>query len=253
MKILNTITYEVEKFNIVAAKIEAQEAISFDYSKKLTDKLIILLQKMYFAKKEILAQKTEEIMLILNRLSFKNFSNVLHFFDEQHPGLSIHYLMEARTSYSENIYPQEYIESPQLLLRNNVNHKKVVAEEGDIFYKRIQLLDENRLLVHVFSPTRTRLITNLFNDEEEDEDEINIFDNDNQYNNLINKEFYNWIKENYLKDEVVSLEEKLDLYLQKKEKMVLNITLIPKHIEEKEFINLIEELIEAIDEEDDLN
>lgn len=254
MKILNSInfenTQEEQYFNNEIAKIEAQEAISVEYSKLLTDRLMILLQKLESVNKRKLVERIKEIIIILNRLTFKNFSNILNFFDKQHLGLSINYVMTARNENSGNSNNQKYIDKSQLLFRNNSSSTKLITDqEADIFYQRLIILERNRILRYVFAPNRTRLVRELLKDDsDEDDEDIGVFINSSdKYNNLINKDFHQWIQNSYSEEYARSLEEKIDLYIESKEKTKLDVILVPKYLKEDDFLFLINELIKEID------
>ena len=85
------------------------------------------------------SKEVTEIMALLPLLQFISF---LHYLDLNFPGLSFHFIIEAKQSK--------------------------IWLAGQLLIKRLQLVKEWKCLNMVFTPMRTRLISALLNDDKDD-------------------------------------------------------------------------------------
>lgn len=98
-------------------------------------------KKMDKTSKRTLASLSEELIMIMGYISSGKFFRLIKWMDETHPGLSVHFIMEARQ------LQQEW--SPARLMVD-----------------RIQTINSLQLIGKVFAPSRTRLIVELLKDEQ---------------------------------------------------------------------------------------
>lgn len=85
--------------------------------------------------------QSNEITQLMSYMTISQFAFFLHYIDISFPGLSFHYVMEAR---------------------HNKNCKA-----GDLLLKRIKLLEEYNFLNKIFTPMRTRLIQGLIESDDD--------------------------------------------------------------------------------------
>ncbi len=97
-------------------------------------------KKMDKTSKRTLATLSEEIINLMGYISSGKFFRLIKWMDESHPGLSVHFIMEARQ------LQQDW--SPARLMLD-----------------RIQTIHSLQLMGKVFAPSRTRLIAELLKEE----------------------------------------------------------------------------------------
>jgi hypothetical protein len=85
--------------------------------------------------KKIWAQQSENLIDLMSYMTISQFAFLLHYFDETFPGLSIHYVMEARTLTD--------------------------CAASELFLKRLHFLATHKFLNKIFMPMRTRLVQEL--------------------------------------------------------------------------------------------
>lgn len=247
MDILNNIVL-TNKDNIFFNKaidcIEKLESIELNYSilvDEYLNKMFKILEKLNSAS---LINSMEDIITVLNRLSCRNMSNILHFLDTQHSGLLLHYIMEAhRLSNKENILEILKSQKERSLLRTNFNKKIITTNEYAVFLNRLLKIEEENILKYIFCPTKLKFISELLKNNKEDEniaaEKQSLYD------------FHNWIKCNNHEENsefTKLLDKNINTYIKEKEQ---KFTLIPKYLEEKVFLQLIFGFIIEDEEEDD--
>jgi hypothetical protein len=92
------------------------------------------LKRLNTCEASVLSRSSESVTSILNRVSLLHFILIMNQIDENFPGLSFYYVMEARSS--ENV-------------------------EGKFFIQRLNGLNKKGLLSEIFAPMRNRLINGL--------------------------------------------------------------------------------------------
>lgn len=105
-------------------------------SKGLTD----LGKRMDKASKRTLASLSEELIFLMGYISSGKFFRMIKWMDETHPGLSVHYIMEARQ------------------MQQDWAPAKLMVE-------RIQTINSLHLMGKVFAPSRSRLIAELLKED----------------------------------------------------------------------------------------
>jgi hypothetical protein len=97
-------------------------------------------KKMDKSRKTTLAALSEELIYAMAYISSGKFFRMIKWMDETHPGLSVHYIMDARQ------------------MQNDWAPARLMVD-------RIQTINSLQLIGKVFSPSRTRLIAELLRDE----------------------------------------------------------------------------------------
>lgn len=97
-------------------------------------------KKMDGASKKTLASLSEELIFAMAYIASGKFFRMIKWMDETHPGLSVHYIMEARQ------------------MQGDWTPAKLMVD-------RIQTIHSLQLIGKVFAPSRTRLIAELLRDE----------------------------------------------------------------------------------------
>ena len=97
-------------------------------------------KKMDKSSKKTLATLSEELMFAMAYIASGKFFRMVKWMDESHPGLSVHYIMEARQ------------------MQNDWPPAKLMVD-------RIQTINSLQLMGRVFAPSRTRLIAELLRDD----------------------------------------------------------------------------------------
>lgn len=131
LKILNMME-AVEPWVVDDAESVARELINF--GKKLSD-----------ANTGQLSRHSDDITLIMTYIFSGKSMRLLNWLDENYPGLSFHYVMEAR-------HREDW-------------------EAGKLLLDRLKTIKTLSLLSMIFQPMRTRLISGLLEEDEEDEDD----------------------------------------------------------------------------------
>lgn len=131
LKILNMME-AVEPWVVDDAESVARELISF--GKRLSD-----------ANTGQLSRHSDEITLIMTYIFSGKSMRLLNWLDENYPGLSFHYVMEAR-------HREDW-------------------EAGKLLLDRLKTIKTLSLLSMIFQPMRTRLISGLLEEDEDDEED----------------------------------------------------------------------------------
>lgn len=97
-------------------------------------------KKMDKTSKKTLAGLSEELIFTMAYIASSKFFRMVKWMDETHPGLSVHYIMEAR----------------------NMKDDWAPAQ---LMVDRIQTIHSLELMGKVFAPSRTRLIAELLKEE----------------------------------------------------------------------------------------
>lgn len=97
-------------------------------------------KKMDKSSKRTLASLSEELIFAMAYIASGKFFRVVKWMDDSHPGLSVHYIMEART------------------MQNDWAPARLMVD-------RIQTIHSLQLMGRVFAPSRTRLIAELLRDD----------------------------------------------------------------------------------------
>lgn len=134
-----TMMEAVEPWVVDDAESVARELISF--GKKLSD-----------TNTGQLSRHSDEITLIMTYIFSGKSMRLLNWLDENFPGLSFHYVMEAR-------HREEW-------------------EAGKLLLDRLKTIKTLSLLGMIFQPMRTRLISGLLEEDDEDEDDDNDLTNE---------------------------------------------------------------------------
>lgn len=110
-----------------------------DDAQSVSDAISELAKKMDKTSKETLAKLSEELIYLMAYISSGKSLRMVKWMDESHPGLSVHYIMEARQM-------QEW--PPARLMLD-----------------RLQTIKSLSLMGRVFAPSRTKLIAALLKEE----------------------------------------------------------------------------------------
>ena len=90
--------------------------------------------------KRTLASLSEELIFLMAYIASSKFFRMVKWMDETHPGLSVHYIMEARQMQQD-------------------------WAPAKLMVDRIQTINSLHLMGKVFAPSRTRLIAELLKDD----------------------------------------------------------------------------------------
>lgn len=97
-------------------------------------------KKMDKSSKKTLATLSEELIFAMAYIASGKFFRMVKWMDESHPGLSVHYIMEARQMQGD-------------------------WAPAKLMVDRIQTINSLQLMGRVFAPSRTRLIAELLRDD----------------------------------------------------------------------------------------
>lgn len=97
-------------------------------------------KKMDKTSKKTLASLSEELIFAMAYIASGKFFRMVKWMDESHPGLSVHYIMEARQMQGD-------------------------WAPARLMVDRIQTINSLQLMGRVFAPSRTRLIAELLRDD----------------------------------------------------------------------------------------
>lgn len=125
--------------------MEGVEPWILDEVDSVGKELALFGKKLNRAKTNQLSKHSEEITVIMTYIFSSKSMRLLNWLDENFPGLSFHYVMEAR-------HREEW-------------------EPGKLLLDRLKTIKSLQLMNLIFAPMRTRLITGLLDDEDDDEDE----------------------------------------------------------------------------------
>lgn len=97
-------------------------------------------KKMDKSSKKTLAALSEEVIFAMAYIASGKFFRMVKWMDESHPGLSVHYIMEARQLQAD-------------------------WAPARLMVDRIQTINSLQLMGRVFAPSRTRLIAELLRED----------------------------------------------------------------------------------------
>ncbi len=100
-------------------------------------------KKMSSASKQSLTRHSEDVISIMAYISCGKALKIMNWLDENHPGLSFHYVMESRQIDD--------------------------WEPGRLLLDRLRTVHTLTLLSKIFSPSRTRLISELLKENKDDD------------------------------------------------------------------------------------
>lgn len=123
----------------ILSMMEAVEPWVVDEVEFVAKDLVEFGKKLVKAKSPQLSKNSEEITLIMAYIFSSKSLRLLNWIDENYPGLSFHYVMEAR-------------------------HKED-WEPGRLLLDRLKTIKTLSLLGLIFSPMRTRLISGLLEED----------------------------------------------------------------------------------------
>lgn len=126
----------------ILTAMEAVEPWVVDDVESVARELVEFGKKISKAHTSQLSKTSEEITIIMTYIFSSKSMRILNWLDDNSPGLSFHYVMEAR-------------------------HRSD-WEPGRLLLDRLKTIKTLSLLSHIFSPMRTRLISGLLEDENED-------------------------------------------------------------------------------------
>jgi hypothetical protein len=130
----------------ILSMMESVEVWALDNSEEVAKELCEFGKKMSIAKTSQLSRHSENITLVMTYIFSGKAMRLLNWIDENFPGLSFHYVMEAR-------------------------HREG-WEPGRLLLDRLKTIKTLSLLGLIFAPMRTRLISGLLEDDEEEDDDF---------------------------------------------------------------------------------
>ncbi len=133
----------------ILSMMESVEPWVVDDVESVARELVNFGKKIATVKTSHLSRSSEEITVIMTYIFSGKSLRLLNWLDDNYPGLSFHYVMEAR--------------------------QREDWEAGRLLLDRLKTIKTLSLLGMIFTPMRTRLISGLL-EEDDDEDEE---DNDN--------------------------------------------------------------------------
>lgn len=131
----------------ILTMMEAVEPWVVDDVESVSKELVDFGKKISQAKTTQLSKNAEDIIVVMTYIFSSRSMRLLNWIDESFPGLSFHYVMEARS--------------------------KEDWEAGRLLLDRLKTIKTLSLLALIFSPMRTRLISGLLDEDNEDEDDLN--------------------------------------------------------------------------------
>jgi hypothetical protein len=125
--------------------MEAVEPWVVDDVESVAKELVNFGKKMSIVKTGKLSQHSDEITMIMTYIFSGKAVRILNWLDDNFPGLSFHYVMEAR--------------------------QREDWEAGKLLLDRLKTIKTLSLLGMIFTPMRTRLISSLLEDDEDNDDD----------------------------------------------------------------------------------
>lgn len=129
----------------ILSAMENLEHWTVDDVESVSQGISSLGKKLDETSKRTLASLSEELIYLMAYITSGKFFRMIKWMDESHPGLSVHYIMEARQMQSE------WGQSGSLPAR--------------LMLDRLQTINSLQLMGKVFAPSRTRLIADLLREE----------------------------------------------------------------------------------------
>lgn len=128
-----------ERMLKILSMMEAVEPWVVDDVESVAKELISFGKKIGQAKTGQLSQHSDDITTIMTYIFAGKALRMLNWLDDNYPGLSFHYVMEAR--------------------------QKEDWESGRLLLDRLKTIKTLSLLGHIFTPMRTRLISGLLEED----------------------------------------------------------------------------------------
>ena len=133
--------------------MEAVERWVVDDVETVSKQLVAFGKQMFLAITGQLSQHSDEITMIMTYIFSGKAMRLLNWLDENYPGLSFHYVMEAK--------------------------QREDWEAGRLMLDRLKTIKTLSLLGMIFTPMRTRLISGLLEDDDDEDEDDDSDNNDN--------------------------------------------------------------------------
>ncbi|NCQ52314.1 hypothetical protein GW796_10615 [archaeon] len=130
----------------ILSMMEAVEPWVVDDVESVAKELVSFGKKISLAKTGQLSQNSDDVTLVMTYIFSGKALRMLNWLDDNYPGLSFHYVMEAR--------------------------QREDWEAGRLLLDRLKTIKTLSLLGMIFTPMRTRLISGLLDDDDDDDDEV---------------------------------------------------------------------------------
>lgn len=128
----------------ILSMMEAVEPWIVDDVESVAKELVNFGKKVSIAKTSQLSRHSEDITVVMTYVFSGKSMRLLNWLDENFPGLSFHYVMEAR-------HREDW-------------------EPGKLLLDRLKTIKTLSLMGLIFAPMRTRLISGLLDEDEDDEE-----------------------------------------------------------------------------------
>lgn len=129
----------------ILSKMEDVEPWTVDDIESVAKEIVGFGKHLSTAKTIQLSRHYEDITVVMTYIFSGKSMRLLNWLDENFPGLSFHYVMEAR-------HREDW-------------------EAGKLLLDRLKTIKTLSLLSQIFAPMRTRLISGLLEDDEEEDEE----------------------------------------------------------------------------------
>ena len=129
----------------ILTMMEAVEPWVVDDIESVSKELVDFGKKISSAKTNQLSDNTDSIVLLMTYIFSSRSMRLLNWIDDNFPGLSFHYVMEAR--------------------------QRDDWEAGKLLLDRLKTIKTLSLLPKIFAPMSTRLIANLLEDDDDEDDD----------------------------------------------------------------------------------
>lgn len=129
----------------ILTKMEDVEPWTVDDCETVAKEIVNFGKQLSTAKTIKLSRHYEEITVVMTYIFSGKSMRLLNWLDENFPGLSFHYVMEAR-------HREDW-------------------EAGRLLLDRLKTIKTLSLLGQIFAPMRTRLISGLLEEDEDEDDE----------------------------------------------------------------------------------
>ncbi len=137
-------TQDKRMFKILSM-MESVEPWIVDDVESIAKELVNFGRKISQAKTGQLSQHSEELTMVMTYIFSGKALRLLNWLDDNYPGLSFHYVMEAR--------------------------QREDWEAGRLLLDRLKTIKNLSLLGMIFTPMRTRLISGLLDEDEDNNEE----------------------------------------------------------------------------------
>lgn len=134
-----------QRMQKILSVMESVEPWVVDDVESVAKELVNFGKKISTAKTGQLSQHSDEVTLIMTYIFSGKSLRLLNWLDDNYPGLSFHYVMEAR--------------------------QREDWEAGRLLLDRLKTIKTLSLLGVIFTPMRTRLISGLLEEDEEEDEE----------------------------------------------------------------------------------